>query len=131
MMADAGMIDTPRGMLRFVSLYLLSQSSLSGKDLSEQIQRISSGLWKPSPGSIYPILSSMLREGLIIEVPRKEGNIRRYIVTSKGKQVLQKLQKEAESSATRQLRLVSIVFGLIGKRELKESLNSLLEELDG
>jgi DNA-binding PadR family transcriptional regulator len=121
------MIDIPRGMLRLVSLFLLSKSSLSGRDLAEQLRVISSGLWKPSPGSVYPILSSLLREGLIAEVPRKEGNTRRYIITSKGKQHLEKLEREAETSILKQLKLISIVTSVIGKKELKEEIDLLLK----
>ncbi len=120
------MIETPKGILRLVALSLLSRSSLSGRDLSEQLSIMSSGLWKPSPGSIYPILSSLLNEGMIAEVPRKQGNVRRYIVTSKGKQELSKLQKEAEESIVRQLGLLSLAAEIIGNEDLKKRIQSIL-----
>ena len=40
----------------------------------------SNGIWKPSPGLIYPLLGRLLDEGLIEET--KDG---RYQITKKGK----------------------------------------------
>lgn len=118
-------ISVPKGVLRLAALKLLSESSMSGTDLAEQIGRITDGDWKPGPGSIYLILGELLRKGLINELPKREGNVRRYIISGKGKEELAKMSKETESDVARQLRLLAVYSSLAGRQELKTKLQSL------
>ena len=113
------MISVPKGILRLAALKMLSESSLSGKDLAGQISRATSGEWNPGPGSIYLILGELLRKGLITELPKREGNVRRYIISSRGKEELARLTKETESDVARQLRLLAAYSALAGRPELK------------
>ncbi len=46
----------------------------------DEIERMSWGSWRPSPGSVYPLLDEMTMDGLIVR--REDG---RYQVTEKGK----------------------------------------------
>jgi len=87
------MISVPKGVLRLAALKMLSESSLSGTDLARQISRTTSGEWNPGPGSIYLILGELLKKGLINELPKREGNVRRYIISGKGKEELARLVK--------------------------------------
>ena len=73
------MISVPKGVLRLAALKMLSESSLSGTDLAGQIRRVTGGEWNPGPGSIYLILGELQKKGLITELPKREGNTRRYI----------------------------------------------------
>ncbi len=123
------MISAPKGVLRLAALKLLSESSLSGKDLAEQIKRITSGEWNPGPGSIYLILGELLKKGLITELPKREGNVRRYIISSRGKEELAKLAKATESDVVRQLRLLAVYSSLAGRSELKTKVLSLADDL--
>ena len=111
-------MNAPKGALRLAALKMLSESSLSGKDLSAQIERASDGEWKPGPGSIYLILSELLRKGLITELPKREGNVRRYIVSGKGKEELARLSRNTELDVQRQLKLLSVYSALAGKDDL-------------
>lgn len=122
------MITVPKGVLKMVALELLCKSSLSGKDLAIEIARISEGAWTPSPGSIYPIFSSMLNEGLISEIPRKGGNTRRYIVTTKGRSLLEQMRKKADKEIIRQLKVISIICEIAGLKELSEKLKYIITE---
>lgn len=123
------MISAPRGMLRIAALRLLADSSLSGSDLSEQINRLSSGEWAPSPGSIYFILKELLNEGLIIELPRRDGNIRRYIISNKGKEELSKLSRDIGKEVRKQLNLLSFYSMLCGRDDLGKKMLELAEEI--
>ena len=38
---------------------------MRGIDVMNYIQEISHGWWKPSPGSIYPLLSDLAEEGIV------------------------------------------------------------------
>lgn len=122
-------ISVPKGVLRLAALKMLSESSLSGTDLAAQIRRVTGGEWNPGPGSIYLILGELLRKGLITELPRREGNTRRYIISGKGKEELIRLTKETESDVARQLRLLGLYSALAGRKELKERIISLADGL--
>ena len=123
------MISVPKGVLRLAALKMLSESSLSGTDLSAQIRRATDGEWSPGPGSIYLILGELLRKGLITELPKREGNVRRYIISSKGKEELSRLAKESETDVARQLRLLAVYSALAGRKELKAKVLTLAETL--
>jgi DNA-binding PadR family transcriptional regulator len=46
-------------------LVLLEEEPQTGYRLIEEIERRSSGAWRPSPGSIYPTLRHLEDEGLV------------------------------------------------------------------
>ena len=123
------MISVPKGVLRLAALKMLSESSLSGSDLATEIRRVTSGVWSPGPGSIYLILGELLRKGLITELPKREGNVRRYIISGKGKEELARLTRETESDVARQLRLLAVYSALAGRKELKEKVLSAADNL--
>jgi DNA-binding PadR family transcriptional regulator len=123
------MISVPKGVLRLAALKMLSESSLSGTDLAAQIRRVTGGVWNPGPGSIYLMLGELLKKGLITELPKREGNVRRYIISAKGKEELTRLAKETESDVARQLRLLAVYSSLAGRKELKAKLLSLADGL--
>ncbi len=76
----------PRGFSRFYVLNLLKDSQLTGKDIIESATKQSSGMWKPSPGLVYPLLGRLLQEGLI-----EENSNGKYSITKKGLEVLNEL----------------------------------------
>ena len=125
------MISVPKGVLRLATLKMLSESSLSGTDLAEQIKRVTVGEWNPGPGSIYLMLGELHRKGLITELPKREGNVRRYIISGKGKEELSRLTKETESDVARQLRLLAVYSALAGRVELKAKVLSLVDTFGG
>ena len=123
------MIGVPKGVLRLAALKMMSESSLSGADLANQIRRVTGGEWNPGPGSIYLILSELLRKGLITELPKREGNVRRYIISGKGKEELARLSRETETEVVRQLKLLAAYSALAGKKELRGKLLALADSL--
>ena len=123
------MISVPKGVLRLAALKMLSESSLSGTDLAAQISRTTGGEWNPGPGSIYLMLGELLKKGLINELPKREGNVRRYIISSKGKEELARLAKETESDVVRQLKLLAVYSALAGRKQLKDRVLALADGL--
>lgn len=81
-------LGVPRGLLRFLVLKMLSEKPMSGAEIIEEIQT-QTGSWKPSPGSIYPLLSWMLKKGYTKELPRDELGFKRYCYTEKGRLFLE------------------------------------------
>ena len=54
-----------RGDVRAALLVLLDEQPHTGYSLIEEIERRSSGAWRPSPGSVYPTLAQLEDEGLV------------------------------------------------------------------
>jgi len=58
-------ISRHRRGLRPLVYHLLSQGPRSGAELMDDIERLSRGFWRPSPGSVYPLLDEMTRDGVL------------------------------------------------------------------
>jgi DNA-binding PadR family transcriptional regulator len=69
----------PRGFSRHYILRLLKKQPISGKEIIDKAVVESEGIWKPSPGLIYPLLGRLLEENLIEQT--EDG---RYKITLKG-----------------------------------------------
>ena len=67
--------------LRMWVLSMLSGSPKNGAEIMDEIEAMSQGWWRPSPGSVYPLLDELVQEGMISK--RDDG---RYEVTQKGKE---------------------------------------------
>ena len=71
--------SVPRGFSRYFILELLKEKNRTGKEIIDYAVEQSNGIWKPSPGLIYPLLGRLLDEELI-----KESKDGRYQLTKKG-----------------------------------------------
>jgi DNA-binding PadR family transcriptional regulator len=65
-------------------LSILTRSPKNGAEIMNAIEEMSQGWWRPSPGSIYPLLDSLVQEGLIQK--RQDG---RYELTAAGRQSME------------------------------------------
>ncbi len=119
------MVSAPRGLLRLVALQLLSESSLSGAELQEQVRRSSAGVWKPGPGSIYFMIKGLRDDALIVELPGGAGTIRRYVISNKGKAELEKMKAAAEKETRKQLQLLAYFSELAGDARMSSRLKEL------
>lgn len=70
-----------KGQLKTIVLNILSKKEMSGYSLIKKIKEDTG--WKPSTGSIYPILDKFLKDGLV-EV-KKEERRKLYLITKEGK----------------------------------------------
>lgn len=82
----------PKGFIRYHVLEGLNQKPMSGSELMEDIEKHTGGCWKPSPGSIYPLLSWLQDNGHIKELPVENG-LKRYKLTESGKALLEEQKK--------------------------------------
>jgi DNA-binding PadR family transcriptional regulator len=78
----------PRGFSRYFILELLKEKPYTGKEIINYAVEQSNGIWKPSPGLIYPLLGRLLDEGLIDEAA--DG---RYQITKQGVETAQDVDK--------------------------------------
>lgn len=72
--------SVPRGFSRYYILELLATKPHTGKEIIDAATVQSDGIWKPSPGLIYPLLGRLLDERLVEET--KDG---KYQITKKGR----------------------------------------------
>jgi len=80
----------PRGLLRFLVLNILARKPMSGVEIVELIDNETGGRWKPSSGSIYPLLARLHEAGYSSELPSEETGMKRYALTPKGRMFLEK-----------------------------------------
>jgi len=89
-----------RGDVRAAVLVLLEEQPRNGYQLIQELTERSNESWRPSPGSIYPLLQQLEDEGLV-EVSAT-GTGRTYGLTSAGKTMVaeqrEKLGKPWESA---------------------------------
>jgi DNA-binding PadR family transcriptional regulator len=89
----------PKGFLRFHVLEALNQKPMSGSELMEEIHKHTGGNWKPSPGSIYPLLAWLQDNSFVKELPTENG-FKRYELTQSGKEFLEEQTKIREKFRT-------------------------------
>src|SRR5271167_362012 len=54
-----------RGDIRTAALLLLAEEPRNGYQIMQEVEERSEGVWRPSPGSVYPALAQLEDEGLI------------------------------------------------------------------
>ncbi|MGQ4910824.1 MAG: PadR family transcriptional regulator [Candidatus Thorarchaeota archaeon] len=73
----------PRGFLRYQTLMLLQEGPMSGSEIASRIEERTSGRYRPSPGSLYPLLAKLKEDGFTEELPIV-GGVKRYQLTDLG-----------------------------------------------
>jgi DNA-binding MarR family transcriptional regulator len=74
-----------RGDVRAAALALLTEQPMNGYQIIGEIGGRSGGVWRPSPGSVYPALQQLQDEDLIQAEPGEAGR-RGYVLTDSGRQ---------------------------------------------
>jgi DNA-binding PadR family transcriptional regulator len=72
-----------RGDVRAAALLLLAEGPLNGYQIMQEIEKRTEGLWRPSPGSVYPALAQLEDEGLVHM--EEQGDRRAYVLTDAGR----------------------------------------------
>jgi DNA-binding PadR family transcriptional regulator len=75
-----------RGDIRTAALLLLAEEPRNGYSMMQEIEERSNGVWRPSPGSVYPALAQLEDEGLI-RSEEVDGR-KRFAITDAGRQAL-------------------------------------------
>lgn len=104
-----------RGDVRAAVLVLLEESPRNGYQIIQELSERSNNTWRPSPGSVYPILQQLEDEGLI-EVTSTESG-RSFSLTAKGAQLVvderETLGKPWETAAAEVSDTTSELFGTL------------------
>jgi DNA-binding PadR family transcriptional regulator len=73
-----------RGDVRAAALALLAEQPMNGYQIIQEIGERSGGVWRPSPGSVYPALQQLEDEALI-RAEAGDGGRRGYVLTDAGR----------------------------------------------
>lgn len=80
-----------RGDVRLAILALLAEQPMHGYEIIQQIAERSQGLWRPSPGSVYPTLQMLVDEGLIAG-SETDGKRRLFELTDSGRTLAETIE---------------------------------------
>jgi DNA-binding PadR family transcriptional regulator len=82
-----------RGDIRTAALLLLAEEPRNGYQIMQEVEERSGGVWRPSPGSVYPALQQLEDEGLI----RSEDSEGRKLlaITDEGRKLLAERPEDA------------------------------------
>jgi DNA-binding PadR family transcriptional regulator len=86
----------PKGYLRSQVLRLLNEEPMSGAEIIRELEDKTGMWWKPSPGSVYPLLSWLLDSGYTRELSDTEAGVRRYELTDEGRKFLQEEEQRRD-----------------------------------
>ena len=81
-----------RGDVRTAALLLLAEEPRSGYQIMQEIEHRSAGVWRPSPGSVYPALAQLEDEGLV-RVDERDGR-RTYALTEAGRAYVERRDED-------------------------------------
>jgi DNA-binding PadR family transcriptional regulator len=82
-----------RGDIRSAILALLAERPMHGYEIIGELTERTDGLWRPSPGSIYPTLQLLEDEGLVTAQVDETGGKRRYALTDEGQRAAAEVAK--------------------------------------
>ncbi|HET6682540.1 MAG TPA: PadR family transcriptional regulator, partial [Gaiella sp.] len=74
-----------RGDIRTAILVLLAEEPMHGYQIIQELSERTGGVWRPSPGSVYPTLQQLEDEELVRLVPAESGK-RVYELTEAGRE---------------------------------------------
>ncbi|MFH1200285.1 MAG: PadR family transcriptional regulator [Candidatus Micrarchaeota archaeon] len=105
-----------QGMLELFVLGECSRGSVSGKGITDRVEKFTGGFWRPSPGSIYPVLKRLEGKGALrakLEERKAQGSGKReinYQTTAAGKAMLQDGRKCMSTEFDETLNAVNPLF---------------------
>jgi len=103
-----------RGDVRAATLLLLTEQPLHGYQVIQLINERSGGVWRPSPGSVYPALQLLEDEGLV-RAEQDEGR-RVFHLTEAGQAYVE--QRRGDLTAARDAVTEAVDAGAVELRDL-------------
>jgi len=114
--------------LRALVLQHLSKGSRAGYGLIKDIHEHTG--WKPSYGSVYPLLDQLRKEGLINRIPSEGGTKKKtYTITAKGKEELKSLRHHAKEAMAEVNKLHRTVMHICGVKKVDLQIEEMLARL--
>jgi DNA-binding PadR family transcriptional regulator len=82
-----------RGDIRTAALLLLAEEPRNGYQIMQEVEERSDGVWRPSPGSVYPTLQQLEDEGLIRS--QEQDGRKLFELTDEGRATVQERDADA------------------------------------
>jgi DNA-binding PadR family transcriptional regulator len=108
-----------RGDVRAAALALLNERPRNGYQIIQEIAERSHGIWRPSPGSVYPALQQLEDEGLVRA--EQSGGRRTYRLTEDGRAYVRRNDAQigepwaaVAESVSEELVDLRVLFGQVG-----------------
>jgi DNA-binding PadR family transcriptional regulator len=105
-------------MLRHLTLKILEKQPMSGSELMDQIEGYTD--WRPSPGSIYPLLGHLQEEKLIEPSPDDEPGLKRFQLAEEGIRLMEE-HIHHDEQITKRHRTIHKMYWIL-HREMPEGL---------
>jgi DNA-binding PadR family transcriptional regulator len=123
-------IGVPRGLLRHLSFQFLKEEPMSGSEIVDKIEEYTD--WRPSPGSIYPLLSHLQEMGFIRFHENQDSTLKRFELTDMGRERVDELMIQKDQMRARNRNIRKMYWKLYAKmtEELYNSLRDLLDALE-
>jgi DNA-binding PadR family transcriptional regulator len=123
-------IGFPRGLLRHISFQFLIEGPMSGSEIVDRIEECTD--WRPSPGSIYPLLAHMQEMGFIRVHENEDPTLKRFELTEEGRSHVEEFLAHGEHMKSRNRNIRKMYWRLhMGMtEELYESLGALLDAIE-
>src|ERR1051326_168657 len=83
-----------RGDIRTAALLLLAEEPRNGYPIMQGLEERSGGVWRPSPGSVYPALAQLEDEGLV-RADEQDGR-RTFALTDAGRAYVEERRESLE-----------------------------------
>ena len=83
-----------RGDIRSAILALLNERPMHGYQIMRELADRTAGVWRPSPGSVYPTLQQLQDEDLVREI-ESEGGRHTFELTEEGRAAAEALETPA------------------------------------
>lgn len=110
--------SVPRGLLRHIIPRLLKANDMSGTEMMQTLRDYTDGQWNPSPGTIYPLISSLEEDG-IIETVRIEGRTKTYRLTDQGRKEVANFMRQKRGQVGHKARLGPMIWEKVLEPEEK------------
>ena len=129
-LASMQKIGIPKGLLLHITLSILKQEPISGSELMDEIEHYTD--WRPSPGSVYPLLSKLKKQGIIELVEPDDPSLKRYALTKSGIRLIEERRKLEPNIRSRFLTIQKTYWKLFRgmNDDLFEAVSKLFEIID-
>lgn len=117
-------------MLRYLTLRLLKPQPMSGSEIVNRIQEYTG--WRPSPGSIYPLLSQLQEEKLIDPQVDEYPGLKRFALTENGLRMLEEHSQHDDQLKSRHKSIHKMYWILHREmpEDLYESFTALMDTIE-
>ena len=126
-------IGMPKGLLQYLSLKLIQREPMSGSEIMESMEEYTD--WRPSPGSIYPMLARLQENGFIESYVDADPDLKRFQITEKGTTELNEVHRRSDHFGARQKSMrkmywISILVGVVFISNITIMIESLVDYFD-